>query len=85
MLRHRIVVEAGLDDLVAVIEGTDFAEIDTHEVLKIVRVRDGIGAVREDGSGCIIDLFDDADGDEARRLVAALRDGGYVVHHDAVG
>jgi hypothetical protein len=85
MLRHRIVVEAGLDDLVAVVEGTDFVAIDTHELLKVLRVRDGIGAVREVDGACIIDLFDDADGDEARRLVAAVRDGGYVVHHDVAG
>lgn len=85
MLRHRIVVDASLADLVAVIEGTDFVEIDTHEVLKIIRVRDGIGAVREIEEACVIDLFDDADGDEARRMVAVLREGGFVVHHDVAG
>lgn len=84
MLRHRIVVEASLAELVAVVEGTTFASIDTHELLKVLRVPEGIGAVRETRAGCVIDLFDNEDGAEASRLVRALRESGYGVRHDEV-
>jgi hypothetical protein len=84
MLRHRIVVDASLRDLVVVIDGSGFASIDTHELLKVLRVPDGIGGVREVEGSCVIDLFDNGDGTEARRLVEALRAAGHVVHHDEV-
>ncbi len=84
MLRHRIVVQASLPDLAAHFAETDFVTLDTHELLKIVRIPEGIGAVREVEDGCMIDLFDDDEGVEVARMVQALRDAGFTVEHTTI-
>ncbi len=84
MLRHRIVVRSRLDALVATFARTGFVTADTHELLKVVRIRDGIGTLREVAGDCVIDLFDDGDGAEVARLVEWLRGDGLVVHHEIV-
>jgi hypothetical protein len=84
MLRHRIVVEADLHDVVAALHRTDLVGVDTHELLKIVRFAHGIGTLRQVGEECVVDLFDDDDGAEVARLVDALRADGLVVHHETL-
>lgn len=84
MFRHRIVVEAGLHDVVAAFHRTDLVSADTHEMLKIVRLDNGIGTVRQVGEECVVDLFDDDEGVEVARLVEALRAEGFVVHHETL-
>ena len=83
MLRHRMVVDATLHDLVTLFARTEFVTLDTHELLKIIRIPEGIGAVRELEDGCVIDLFDDDDGIEVQRMVRIMRDSGLAVHHEA--
>ena len=81
MLRHRIRVQATLDVIVEILDGTDFVAAHTYERLKTVQLDEGVGTLRERDGWCEIDLFDEDDGVEVARMVAVLRDAGLVVEH----
>ena len=72
MLRHRISLPTHVDDVVAALSQLDFVEIHEHDSLKTIRLPDAIGTFRASEEGCVIDVFDDDDGVEVERLVAAL-------------
>lgn len=84
MLRHRLRVEATLDEVISALNDTDFVEADTYETLKTVRLRDGIGMLREIGGCCEIDLFDEDYGVEVDRMVEHLRNRGLSVDQMSV-
>lgn len=72
MLRHRISLPTHVDDVIAALSRLDFVEVYDHDSLKTIRLTDAIGTFRASGEGCVIDVFDDDEGVEVERLVAAL-------------
>ena len=77
MLRHRIHLSTHVDDVIEALNQLDFVEVYDNDSLKTIRLTEAIGTFRSSREGCVIDLFDDDDGVEVKRLVAELDSRGF--------